>query len=130
MEENVANENKTMQEQLKNLRIRIPYDEEIFETYNNYTNVLKSLLEDTKNLALSEIYPFTDYYELELPKKYLNWQLRACVELYNLADKKGILSYSENGLSWTKDTGGLSKSLMSEITRRIGVPRSEDELDV
>ena len=132
MEENVTNEEeKTIEEiQLENLKARIVYDETIFGSEENYENVLKSLLEDSKNIALAEIYPFHDFYELDLPKKYLNWQIRASVELYNLGDKDGILSYSENGLSWTKESGRLSKSLMGELTRKVGIPRKEDELDV
>lgn len=131
MEENVTNEEKTIEEiQLEKLKERIPYDDTLFGSNENYENVLNNLLEDSKNIALSEIYPFQDFYELELPKKYLNWQLRASVELFNLGDKNGIISYSENGLSWTKESGRLSKSLMSEITRKVGVPRKEEELDV
>lgn len=126
MEENVTIEDLVPtieEEQLKKLKLRIPYDEVIFGTEEIWSNALKILLEDTKNIALSEIYPFEDYSELELPSKYLNWQLRACVELYNLGDKNGITAYSENGLSWTKNSGGLSKDLMSEITRKAGVPK-------
>lgn len=136
MEENVTNneevvneEEKTIEEiQLEKLKERIPNDEDIFG--DNYETILKNLLEDAKNIALAEIYPFQDFYEYDLPKKYLNWQIRAAIELYNLGDKNGIISYSENGLSWTKENGSLSKSLMSEITRKIGVPRKEEDLDV
>lgn len=137
MEENVTNEEIVEETptnegnpQLDKLKQRIPYDETVFGTQENYENVLLNLLEDAKNIALEVIYPFHDFYELELPKKYQNWQLRACVELYNLGDKNGIISYSENGLSWTKDTGSLSKNLMGALTPQIGVPRSEDEEDV
>lgn len=114
------------QKQLEKLKLRIPFDEDIFGRYSNYVNFLNNLLEDAKNIALAEIYPFEDYSELELPNKYLNWQIRASVELYNLGDKNGILAYSENGLSWTKDSGNLSKSLMGEITRKAGVPKKEE----
>ena len=131
MEENVTNEILEEENtQLEALKKRIPYDEVIFGSLENYNNVLETLLDDSKYIALSEIYPFKDYSTLELPNKYLNWQLRCCVELYNLGDKDGILSYSENGLSWTRESGRLSKSLMGELTRKIGVPRKEDELDV
>lgn len=141
MEDNVTNEEiveetpteETPTEsdpQLDKLKERIPYDEVIFGSEETYNKVLTNLLEDAKNIALEEIYPFQDFYELELPRKYLNWQIRAAVELYNLGDKNGIISYSENGLSWTKDTGSLSKSLMGALTRQVGVPRSEDEEDV
>ncbi len=133
VEETPTTEEQTIDEenpQLEALKKRIPYDEVVFGTEENYEQVLNDLLEDAKNIALEEIYPFKDFSKLDLPKKYLNWQLRACVELFNLADKNGIISYSENGLSWTKDTGSLSKSLMGALTRRAGVPRSEDEEDV
>ena len=141
MEDNVVNEEtietpiseETPTEQntqLEKLKERIPYDETVFGSQETYEKVLLNLLEDAKYIALEEIYPFRDFYEMELPKKYLNWQLRACVEIYNLADKNGVISYSENGLSWTKDTGSLSKSLMGALTRRAGVPRNEDEEDV
>lgn len=136
MEENVTNEELTEEtptieeQQLALLEKRIPYDEDIFGSQENYEDVLNNLLEDAKYIALAEIYPFQDFSLLDLPKKYLNWQIRASVELYNLGDKDGILSYSENGLSWTKESGRLSKSLMGELTRKIGVPRKEDELDV
>lgn len=126
-EENVVEEEKTIEEiQLENLKKRIPYDEDIFGNKENYENVLKALLDDAKNIALAEIYPYEDFSQLDLPSKYLNWQLRASVELYNIGDKKGILSYSENGLSWTKDSGDLSKSLMGELTRKAGVPKKEE----
>lgn len=146
MEENVTNENEEIVEtpventepteneeenpQLEALKGRIPYDEVIFGSQENYEYVLGTLLEDSKYIALSEIYPFKDFYDMDLPRKYLNWQLRCCVELYNLGDKNGIISYSENGLSWTRESGKLSKSLMGELTRKVGVPRSEEELDV
>ena len=124
MEDNITNEVPTIEEQqLIRLKNRIPYDVDIFQTEDIYESVLKNLLEDSKNIALSEIYPFEDYSELELPNKYLNWQIRACIELYNLGDKSGITNYSENGLSWTKNSGRLSKELMSEITRKVGVPK-------
>lgn len=130
MEDNVTEEKTIEEMQLEKLEDRIPYDENIFVDEDTYEKVLTNLLEDAKNIALEEIYPFKDFYQLDLPKKYLNWQLRAAVELYNLGDKNGIISYAENGLSWTKDSGSLSKSLMGALTRRAGVPRNEDEEDV
>lgn len=127
MEENVE---KTIKEQqLDILKRKIPYEDIIFNNEDNYIKVLEDLLDDAKHIALSTIYPFKDTYNMELPKKYLNWQIRAAVELYNLGDKQGIISYSENGLAWTKDTDSLSKTLMNELTSKVGVPRKEDEQD-
>ena len=105
---------------------RIPYDEYIHGDNNNYKIIIEDLLEATKYVALSHIYPFEDFYEYELPKKYLNWQIRACVELYNLGDKSTIINYSENGLSWSRLTDGLSSSLLGELMPKVGIPKPKE----
>lgn len=127
MEEEVKNT------QLKKLKDRIPYDEDIFESETIYLQVLNDLLEDSKFIALEILFPYEDYSEYELPSKYNNWQLRACVELYNLADKAGITNYSENGISWSKLSDGLSNKLMENLTSKVGIPKrkeSEEEKNV
>ncbi len=112
-----------LQEQLTKLKAKIPYDEDIFETSENYEVILNNLLEDSKNILLETLYPFEDFTDYAVPKRYYGWQLRCCVELYNLADKQGITNYSENSLSWTKLSDGLSNSLMNKITSHVGVPK-------
>jgi hypothetical protein len=67
---------------------------------------------------------------MELPKKYYNWQLRCCEELYKLVGTNGIISYSENGLSWTRDSGSISKKLSEEIEPMAGWIEDEVEEDV
>lgn len=120
-------EEEDLQEQLEKLKVKIPYDEDIFETNENYLVVLNDLLEDSKNILLETLYPFEDFTELAVPKKYYGWQLRCCVELYNLADKQGITNYSDNGISWTKLSDGLSNSLMDKIVSHVGVIRTVKE---
>lgn len=112
--------------QLDKLKLRIPYDEDIFGDNTTYEQVLTDLLEDSKNMCLSILYPFEDTSEMSLPSRYENWQLRACVELFNLADKQGIINYTENGISWGKKSDGLSVSLVNELTSRVGVPRKTE----
>jgi hypothetical protein len=109
--------------QLTKLKVKIPYDEDVFGTNENYEVVLNDLLEDSKNILLETLYPFTDFTDYEVPTQYKGWQLRCCVELYNMADKQGITNYSENSLSWTKLSDGLSNSLMNKIVSNVGVPR-------
>lgn len=115
--------NEELQGQLEKLKIKIPYDEDIFETNENYENILNDLLEDSKDILLETLYPFDDFTNLDVPKQYYGWQLRCCVELYNMADKQGITNYSENSLSWTKLSDGLSNSLMNKIVSKAGVPK-------
>lgn len=103
------------------LESRLPMELVGIDNDNDYENMIDALLEDSKNIALSNIYPFEDWSDFDLPKKYYNWQIRAAIELYNLADKAGIKSYSENGLSWSKSTDLLSLGLMEEIMPKVGV---------
>ena len=115
--------------QIDKLKLRIPYDEDMFQNYASYEQVIKNLLEDSKNMCLSILYPYEDISEMNLPSRYENWQLRACVELYNLADKQGIINYAENGISWGKKSDGLSVSLMNELTSRVGVPKKTEKAE-
>lgn len=102
------------------LKERIEFDENIFSDKKTYIKVLERLLEDSKYVALSLRYPYQDYSEMSLPKKYNNWQLRCCVEIYNGIGTEGIKSYSENGLSWTRDSGYISYELREEIEPMVG----------
>lgn len=117
---------KDYAEQLAALKVKIPYDEDIFESQENYENVLKDLLQDSRYILLETLYPFEDFSNLAIPKRYYNWQLRCCVELYNLADKQGITNYAENTISWTKLSDGLSNALMNKLTSKVGVPKPSD----
>ena len=113
--------------QLKELKNRIPYNMAIHNSNALYEQILTDLLNDTKFICLSLLFPFEDYSDYDMPKMYYNWQLRASVELYNLADKISIKDYAENGLSWSRMKDGLSLSLIQEITSWVGIPEKESE---
>ena len=114
--------------QFEKLKDRIPFQENIFGDIETYENALYRLLEDSKYQALSLRFPYQDYSNMELPTKYYNWQLRCCEELYKLVGTNGIISYSENGLSWTRDSGYISYELRSEIESVVGyiIPQEEN----
>ncbi|MCI8654501.1 MAG: hypothetical protein HFJ48_01295 [Clostridia bacterium] len=111
--------------QLEKLKRKIPYDNRKFKSYLKYEDKLRELLEDSKSIALSELYPFIDNLEdMELPSKYNNWQIRASVELYKWQGNQGAKSYSELNLSWSRDNDGvLSNTLMNELIPYVGTPR-------
>lgn len=113
------------EKQISFLKQRIEYDERIFDTPLTYEKVLMNLLEDSKYVALSLRFPYQDYSDMDLPKKYYNWQIRCCVEIYNQIGNEGIKSYSENGLSWTRDSAYISYELRSEIEPMVGYIVSE-----
>ena len=114
-------------EQLEKLKERIIYDELVFENEEIYEKVLLNLLEDSKIIALSLRFPYKNFEDIELPKRYYNWQLRCCKELYELIGSVNIKSYSENGLNWTRDTGYLSTHLINEIEPFVGYISKEKE---
>ena len=122
--------NEELEIQLPDLKKRIPFDLALHDTQEIYEQILTDLLNDSKFICLSLLFPYEDYAEYELPKRYYNWQLRACVELYNLADKISVKDYSENGLSWSRLKDGLSASLVGELISKVYVPESEDEENV
>ena len=101
--------------------------ENVINVLETYIKVLKRLLEDSKYVALSLRFPYRDYSTIELPTKYKNWQLRCCVEIYQGIGSEGIKSYSENGLSWTKDSGYISYELRGEIEPYVGFITEEEE---
>lgn len=118
------------EEMVERLQNRIPYSDDIFATKKNYSLILEDIVVNARHIALSHLHPFDDYSAMELPRKYINWQYRCCIELYNLADKQGFTTYSENGLSWGKISDGLSEQLVQELMPRVGVPKREEDSDV
>lgn len=116
--------------QLELLKVRIPFDQDVFGTNGDYEQVLKNLLDDSKHIALSIRYPFDDYTSIDLPKRYFNWQLRCSVEIYQGIGKENIKSYAENGIQWTRDAGNISNDLLDEIMPTVGVIKEEVENDI
>lgn len=111
--------------QIDKLEDRIPYDKTIFTNQMIYDSVLEQLLEDSKHVALSLRYPYQDTSEMELPKRYYNWQIRCAVEIYNQIGTVGLKSYSENGLTWTRDSAYISHELRNEIEPMVGYIKKE-----
>lgn len=109
---------------------RIPYNELVFGNFDVYKKAMTRLLEDSKYVALSLRFPYQDYSNIELPKKYYNWQLRCAEEIYKGIGTVGIKSYAENGLSWTRDSGYISYELRGEIEPMVGAifpPKEEKD---
>lgn len=120
--------NQQTNEQLEKLKNRIPFNQTVHNDPTNYSNLLTSLLEDSLNIGLSLKYPFDDT-KTTLPKRYDNWQIRCCLELYKLAGNENIKSYKENGLEWTMFRDGLSLNLVHEIIPQVGIPKVAEKED-
>lgn len=98
--------------QLERLKIRIT------EKVNDVE--LEDLLESAKAVILSRRFPFGDVPE-ELENRYKDLQIRIAVELFNKQGVEGQLSHSENGVSRSYSSAGVSEELLREITPKAGV---------
>ena len=115
--------------QLPALKLRIPYDEAYFSSTTEWEQVLTNLLNTSKDILFDKLFPFDDTVEYVVPLRRYDWQLRCCVELFNLADKAGLTNYAENDLSWTKISDGLSRGLMNQLISNVGVPKRKTILE-
>ena len=113
-------ETKTLETmQLEEMRLEILND----SSDSTQDNIFKLKLKQAKYIALETLYPY-DKEINELPVRVANdWQVRCAIELYNKMGEEGYTSYSENGLSYTKITGLISKELMEELLTKADVPR-------
>ena len=111
---------KTLEtKQLEEMRL------EILETISDSSkdDIFKLKLKQAKYIALETLYPF-DKKINELPARIQeDWQVRCAIELYNKMGEEGYISYSENGLSYQKSSGLISKELMQELLPKADVPR-------
>lgn len=108
----------TREEQIIRMRLEILND----INDDSLDDIFNEKLDDAKWIALNTLYPFRDDID-ELPFKYENWQVRCAIELYGVMGQEGYITYSENGLSYTKASGLISKDLMSELTPHADIPR-------
>ena len=78
--------------------------------------VFKEMLKDAKVVALNTLFPYNKE-KTELPNniRYMDWQVRCAIELYNKIGSSNVQAYSENGLSVTFLTGLISKQLINEL---------------
>lgn len=121
--------NEELAIQLPALKLRIPYDEAYFSSTEEWERVLTNLLNTSKDILFDKLFPFDDTVEYIIPPRRYDWQLRCCVELFNLADKSGLTSYAENDISWTKVSDGLSRGLMNQLISHVGVPRRTEVIE-
>ena len=95
-------------------------------TSSDYDYLLNLLIEMAKDLAKRTIYPFEDDYdEIVLSRKYDYWVVLAAKEMYQNLGNENVRSYSENGLSisYNELQGGISKSLLGQLTSKVGIPQ-------
>lgn len=106
--------------QLERLQVRIP------EETNDA--VLEDLLESAKSIYLNLRYPYGNFptkrvedykgnveEETFVEPRYLDWQIRAAIELYARSGMEGEVSHSENGTSRSYESAMLSSTLRNEI---------------
>lgn len=102
---------KTANSQLELLKKRLPDVDE---------NTLQSLLDDSKSIALNELFPFREELPTELPSKYLNWQIRVCAYMWKNKGLLGYKSYEENNIKIELSSDNIPASFMKELVPYAG----------
>ena len=97
---------------LERLKIRI--------TENVPDAELEDILESAKAVILSRRFPFGDHPD-EVENRYKDLQIRIAVEMFNKRGAEGEMAHSENGVSRTYSSAGVSEELLREITPKGGV---------
>lgn len=114
-------EEELLDQQLMEMRMEILND----VNDKSQDNIFKMKLKQAKYIALDTLYPLNKEIT-ELPKRIMeDWQVRCAIELYNLIDPDSrFLSYSENGLSYTRSKELVSQDLINELSPpKADVPR-------
>lgn len=111
-----------MDDQIKDMRLSILND--INESGKDA--LFSMLLRRAKAIALNILYPFQETLPEDLSTRYTDWQTRCAIELYNNLNTEGLISYSENQISWTKATDGISNSLKNELVPFVYVPKDDE----
>ena len=106
--------------QLEILKRRIP------EETNDA--LLTDMLESAKAVILSRRYPVSpipvdENLDPVLEIRFHDLQIRIAVEFYSKLGAEGQITHNENGINRSYEVGGgVSDSLLREITPKVGVP--------
>lgn len=84
--------------------------------------LLQDCIESAKNIYLSRRYPFGEP-PTGVEPRYLDWQYRCALALYNKDGADGQISHSENGISRAWGSESVPKELLAEIPPFVGTPR-------
>ena len=98
--------------QLERLKIRI--------TEKTNDMELEDILESAKAIIMSRRFPFGDP-PTEIEERYKDLQIRIAVEMFNKRGAEGETAHSENGISRSYSSAGVSEELLREITPKAGV---------
>ena len=112
----------TEDKQIKEMRIEFIDELESIDD-DSLDKTFKKKLKHAKYRFLSLVYPY-DRTITELPDdRARDWQTECAIELYKLGDEGDYISYSENGLSYSKAKAGLSQDLLNQLPpAKAGVP--------
>lgn len=85
--------------------------------------LLADCIESAKEIYLSLRFPYTpdDQLPTDVERRYQDWQYRAALEIYSKSGAEGQTAHSENGISRTWDSAGISEALKREIVPKCGV---------
>ena len=77
-------------------------------------------MESAKAIIMSRRFPFGQV-PTEIEERYKDLQIRIAVEMFNKRGAEGETAHSENGISRSYSSAGVSEELLREITPKAGV---------
>lgn len=95
-------------------------------TDNSKDSLLNLLLEIANDVVKQTVYPFVEDLEyVELGSRYDYFILQASKEMYQNLGSENVVKYSENGIAieYSEMVNGISQSLLSQLTPKVGVPK-------
>ena len=88
---------------------------------------VRLLLNKAKSIAVEQLYPndlSVNYLNFDFDNPRFEMWLLDCVdELIERMGISSVISYKENGISWTFDRAGVSQALLDRLPRNVGVIR-------
>lgn len=94
-------------------RIKLMLDYEVSDgTIETYINIANEAI-------LNRLYPYHDI--TELPARYENKCVEIAVYLLNKRGAEGETSHTENGITRMYENANIPKSMLSDITPRVGI---------
>lgn len=106
--------------------LKIKKYKEISVSDTSKDELLQTMIEIAKSLALRKLYPF--HLEIvDLPQRYDYWIIQAVGDMYGALGKEQISSYEENGLkiAFRELENGVSQSLLESLIPQVYVVGEE-----
>lgn len=82
--------------------------------------LLEDYLESARCAILARRYPFEEWDDYDVPRRYVDLQVRIALEMISKRGAEGQTNHTEDGVSRSYASAGVSEALLSEVLPRVG----------